>query len=99
MPFTFAERVLTDCMCVLPGKGYHPRVLREPFHSPVVREVLFRRRHCDHRADGGELEIIELLEVQTALPHVEALPGFPERVDEKLFGERRRVLAGRAVVR
>src|SRR3954470_24261336 len=45
------------------------RVLLEPFHAPVVREVLLRRRHRDHRRDGGELEIIELLEVQTAIPH------------------------------
>src|SRR6476619_902473 len=73
--------------------------LRESFHAFVVRDVLFRRRHRDHRRDGGELEIVELLEVETALPHVEPLPGFLECVDEKLLGKRRYVLAVRAVVR
>src|SRR5215204_497742 len=75
------------------------RALRESFRAPVVCDVLLWRRHGDYRRDGGELEIIELLEVQTALPHVEPLPGFLECVDEELFGERRCVLAGRAVVR
>ena len=36
--------------------------LHEPSHALVVRDVLLRRRHRDHLADGGELEIIERLE-------------------------------------
>src|SRR5215203_5932088 len=43
-----------------PNADRPPRTLREPLHAPVVREVLLRRRHGDHRRDGGELEIIEL---------------------------------------
>src|SRR5678815_3400850 len=73
--------------------------LPESFHPLVVRDVLVRRRHGDYRRDGSELELIELLEVQTALPHVEALPGFLECVDEELLGERRCVLAGGTVER
>src|SRR5262249_49474333 len=76
-----------------------PEPLRESSHALVVRDVLLRRRHPAHLRDGGELEIIELVEVKAALPHVEPLPGLLECVDEQLLGERRCVLAVRAVER
>src|SRR3954470_13302329 len=80
-----------------PSSGWRT-ALFEPSHALVVRDVLLRRRHRDDLRDGGELEIVELLEMETTVPHVEPLPGFLERVGEEFLRERRRVLAVRAVV-
>ena len=46
-----------------------------------VQLQILEVRHRDHLRHGGELEIIERLEMETALPHVEPFPGLLECVD------------------
>src|SRR4051812_50226773 len=52
--------------------------LGEPFGALVVRDVLLRGRHRDHLRYGGELEIIEVLEVEAAPPPPHPPPPPPQ---------------------